>query len=134
MSRFPVVDGEYFSQLLDAGLFERHKLMATIFDVNVVFDGVTLLHQALESEDVHLVTALLRFGADPNLRCGHRSIVPLGIAVNQGNAELIQILIAFGARTDYFKSELESISIEAEIERGNYSRGFKMKVASAQAS
>jgi hypothetical protein len=130
MTSYLKLDEEIFGILIDAGFIGRHEILAKLFDLNVAFEGKTLLHRALEAEDVHLITAILRFGADPNLRSGHISILPLGIAINKGRADLLQILVAFGARTDYVKSELESCTIDSEIIRGDYQYRLKMMIQS----
>jgi ankyrin repeat protein len=128
MSSFINIDESLFVRLFDSGFIERHEILANLFDLNIVFEGRTLLHRALEAEDVHLVTAILRFGADPNLRSGNISILPLGIAINQGRGDFVQILVAFGARTDYAKSEVEPETINFEISRGDYQHRLKMMI------
>jgi ankyrin repeat protein len=126
MSQFPVVDDEFVSRLFEASFVGRHQQLASLFDVNFLVDGRTLLHIAIEREDIHMIVSLLRFGADPNLRSGHTSITPLGRALNLGRADLIQVLIAFGARFDYSKSALEDCTIETEVLSGDYPHRMKL--------
>jgi ankyrin repeat protein len=120
VSQFLSLNEDFLAKLFDADFVARHQLLSGLFDLNTVIEGRTLLHVALEQEDLHLVTAMLRFGADPNLRSGHVNILPLGVALNQGRVDFVQILIAFGARFDYVKSELDDVSIQSEFLEGNY--------------
>jgi ankyrin repeat protein len=129
LNNFPTVDDQWIANLFDSDAATRHQLLTNLSDLNTSFCGRTLLHIALEREDLHMVTAMLRFGADPNLRSGHASIVPLGIALKLGRADFAQILIAFGARTDYAKSELEMHSTSSEFLQGNYPLRFKALIS-----
>ena len=120
MIKFPELDLNFITDLFDANFITRHKQVACLFDLNIMVEGRTLLYFAIEREDLHMVTLLLRMGADPNLRAGHANLLPIGLCLNQGRLDICLVLIAFGARFDYFKSDLENFTIQSEFLKSNY--------------
>jgi ankyrin repeat protein len=72
-------------------------------DVNHSAAGATPLGLAVTTDDTEKIATLIARGADPNGRFVHAGLgafYPLQIAVGAGNADIVRLLIAKGARID----------------------------------
>lgn len=58
--------------------------------------GLTPLFQAAEMSFSEGAKLLIRYGADPNLSAGPDSDTPLGLAVLEGQLELVQLFLTYG--------------------------------------
>ncbi len=62
-------------------------------------DGDTLLHIAVRVGDLHTTALLLEAGFDPNVS-GDMGSTPLHSAKAKQNAEIVSLLLRYGARED----------------------------------
>ncbi|KAJ8681927.1 hypothetical protein QAD02_017719 [Eretmocerus hayati] len=82
-------------------------------DVNAPDEyGFTFLMNAIEYQQIELVSLLLRCGANPNLGYGAEDHGrPLFDAVEKGQTEIIRLLLRFGANLNLLESKTESVRL-----------------------
>ena len=99
-----LINDECVNRILYADCALREKLVNDLADVDGLNDGSTLLTLAAGRGDTHLMTLLLRHGANPDFR-DWKENTALEYAIGSGENKDIYVLIAFGANLDLTNSE-----------------------------
>lgn len=87
-------------------------------DINLTTSGITDLMYACMRNDVNVVEALLKYGADPNIEddCGQTA---LHMACSNGNRKNVELLLKYGANKDA-KDIFDRTPIEIAYQKGRY--------------
>ena len=91
-------------RIFEADCVLREKLVNDLADVDGLIDGSTLLTLAAGRGDTHLITLLLRHGANPDFRDWQENTA-LEYAIGSGENKDIYVLIAFGVNLDLTNSK-----------------------------
>jgi|GEM_PF-6208303 len=91
-------------RIFGANCAAREKLIKKLADVDGLNEGSTLLTRAAGRGDTHLMTLLLRHGANPDFR-DWQETTPLEYAIGSGENSDVYVLIAFGANLDLADSD-----------------------------
>jgi ankyrin repeat protein len=86
-------EAQYIEQFLqNPSEFRPHPAFLT----NVFLEDDTLLTHAVKVQNVIMVTALIKAGADPNT-ANKKGITPISAAAHKGNTAILKILVDAGA-------------------------------------
>ena len=90
--------GDRLAALTGWELGEIRQKMKTERRLNALDrDGYTPLNQAIASQDIQRVTALLEQGANPNISAQRWGLTALGDAIADNQLEMVRLLLAHGA-------------------------------------
>ena len=86
----------YLAVFLDFSGLAKHLITTHALDVNTVYDGFSLLHEASCNGQVNSARVLLDTGAHVNAK-GYNGWTPLHYASNYGHPKLVRLLLEQGA-------------------------------------
>lgn len=95
-------------------MFEASKMLIYGANINVIFNGETLLHYCCNLGDASLVEFLLQHDSQPNL-LDKDECTPLDLAVLKDHNECIEQLISRGAEQSSLSQKRRSCSLELKI-------------------